>query len=438
MRDWGRPLSWMPSTQGPIAKGTIRTTFVLGMRLLVQAGTLLLVARMLGPQQFGAFAGIAALAVMLGAFASFGTNVVLLGEVSKAPGRREEVLKYAVPTTLSCGGVLLVAYLLICTLVLREAGVPMMVLLAIGISEIWLQPLFGLPAAEHLALGRIARSQMLATLPLLLRLAAACAVFLVGPDDPLALYAYGYLVASAVALTLASATMPAPWPRPATWRVPDKQELRDAVGYAALNITATTPAELDKTLAAKLLPLSAAGLYAAGARVIGAATLPVIAMMLSALPRLFREGEDQPQRTRGLVLKLLAVTSLYSIALAALLWLVAPAFVWIFGNRYEGIQHTIHWLCLAVPGMALRMAAGGILMALGRPWIRVGYEIAGLAVLVIAAVLLTAHLGAARMPLALACAEWVMALIGIGYIAIARSIGGPLQAATVLGSSDGD
>jgi len=312
------------------------------------------------------------------------------------------------------------------------------VLLAIGISEIWLQPLFGLPAAEHLALGRIARSQMLATLPLLLRLAAACAVFLVGPDDPLALYAYGYLVASAVALTLASATMPAPWPRPATWRVPDKQELRDAVGYAALNITATTPAELDKTLAAKLLPLSAAGLYAAGARVIGAATLPVIAMMLSALPRLFREGEDQPQRTRGLVLKLLAVTSLYSIALAALLWLVAPAFVWIFGNRYEGIQHTIHWLCLAVPGMALRMAAGGILMALGRPWIRVGYEIAGLAVLVIAAVLLTAHLGAARMPLALACAEWVMALIGIGYIAIARSIGGPLQAATVLGSSDGD
>lgn len=412
MRTWGRPLSWMPSPQGPIAKGTIRTTFVLGLRLLVQAGTLLLVARMLGPQQFGAFAGIAALAVMLGAFASFGTNVVLLGEVSKAPGRREEVLKYAVPTTLSCGGILLVAYLLICTLVLREAGVPMMVLLAIGISEIWLQPLFGLPAAEHLALGRIARSQMLATLPLLLRLAAAGAVFLVRPNDPLALYAYGYLVASAVALTFASATMPAPWPRLATWRVPDKKELRDAAGYAALNITATTPAELDKTLATKLLPLGSAGLYAAGARVIGAATLPVIAMMLSALPRLFREGEDQPYRTRKLVLKILAVTSLYSFALAVLLWLLAPTFVWIFGTRYAGVQHTIHWLCLAVPGMALRMAAGCILMALGRPWIRVGFEVAGLVVLVVAALLLTVRFGMAGMPLALACSEWMMALIG--------------------------
>ena len=48
---------------GPIARGTLRTTFVPGLRLPVQAGTLLLVARMLGPQQFGAFAGVAALMV---------------------------------------------------------------------------------------------------------------------------------------------------------------------------------------------------------------------------------------------------------------------------------------------------------------------------------------------------------------------------------------
>lgn len=34
--------------QGPIARGTIRTTFVPGLRLLVQAGTLRIVAWMLG------------------------------------------------------------------------------------------------------------------------------------------------------------------------------------------------------------------------------------------------------------------------------------------------------------------------------------------------------------------------------------------------------
>lgn len=398
--------------KGPIARGTIRTTFVLGLRLLVQAGTLLVVARMLGPQEFGAFAGVAALAVMLGTLSTFGTHLVLLGEVSKESTRRENVLPYAVPLTLLCGGALLAIYLLISTLALHEARVAIDVLLAIGIAETLLQPLFFLPASEHLALGRIARSQLLQTLPLALRLAAAVAVFLLHPADPFAAYGYGYLAASAVALGIATVTMPAPWPRPRTWRLPTTAELRETAGYAALAITATSPAELDKTLATKLLPLSASGLYAAGARVIGAATLPVVAMMLSALPRLFREGQDQPRRTARLLRWIFAATLAYSTALAIVLWLIAPLFVLVFGLKYQGIQHVVHWLCLAVPGMALRMAAGSTLMALGKPLMRVGFEVAGLVVLVIAALVLTAHFGAAGMPLALACSEWTMAAIG--------------------------
>ncbi len=412
MPHWRRHLGPMPGMQGPIAKGTIRTTFVLGLRLLVQAGTLLLVARVLGPQQFGAFAGIAALAVMLGTLSSFGTNVVLLGEVSREPARRTQVLRYAIPGTLVCGSTLLAAYIVVCTLALSETGVPLSALFAIGITEALLQPLFGLPAAEHLALGRVARSQLLATLPLVLRLGAAATVFALRLADPLSAYAFGYLAASLIALAIATATMPARWPPLRSWRLPNRAELRETAGYAALNITATTPAELDKTLATTLLPLSAAGLYSAGARVIGAATLPVIAMMLSALPRLFREGQAKLQRTKHLLRWIFAATLTYSVALAMLLWFIAPAFVWVFGARYTGIQHTIHWLCLAVPGMALRMAAGSILMALGRPWMRVGFEVAGLIVLVIVAVILIPRFGAVGMPLALACSEWVMALIG--------------------------
>lgn len=409
--------------KGPIARGTIRTTFVLGLRLIVQAGTLLLVARMLGPNQFGAFSGVAALAVILGTLSTFGTHLVLLGEVSKEPARRENVLPYAVPSTLLCGGALLVIYLLLCTLALRESGVAFGILLAIGITEVWLQPLFGLPTAEHLALGRIARSQLLQTLPLGLRLAAAAAVFLLHLSHPLAAYAYGYLIASLIALVVATVTMPERWPALRTWRLPSRAELRETVGYAALNITATSPAELDKTLATKLLPLGAAGVYAAGARVIGAATLPVIAMMLSALPRLFREGRDQPKRTAHLLRWIFGAALVYSVVLAMVLWFIAPVFVWLFGAKYNGIEHMIHWLCLAVPGMALRIAAGSVLMALGKPWMRVGFEVAGLVILVTAAATLTAHFGAIGMSLALACSEWGMAVIGIICIRSARSTG---------------
>src|SRR5574337_1821483 len=103
----------------------------------------------------------------------------------------------------------------------------------------------------------------------------------------------------------------------------------------------------------------------------------------------------------------------YSAVLAVILWFVAPGFVWLFGAKYHGIEHMIHWLCLVVPGMALRLAAGSVLMALGKPWMRVGFEVAGLVVLIIASVILTAHFHAVGMPLALACSEWSMATVGV-------------------------
>lgn len=404
---------------GSIARSTLRTSFVLGLRLVVQAGTLLLVARLLGPDQFGAFAGVTALAVMLGTLSTFGSHLVLLGEVSKAPPSRALVLPWAVPTTLLCGSSLLLVYLLLCLLVLRHVAVALPVLLAIGITELWLQPLFNLPAMEHLALEHTARSQLLTTLPLALRLLAAVVVLLVRPVDSLATYAYGYLIASLVALGITTLTMPAPWPPLRQWRLPCRQEWRETAGYAALAITAASPAELDKTLATRLLPLAASGMYAAAARVVGAATLPVIALLLSATPRLFREGQAQPQRSARLVRFIYAAAFAYSVLLAIALWITAPAFVWLFGAKYAGIKHMIHWLCFAVPGMALRIAAGNVLMALGKPWMRAGFEIAGLATLVIASLALTPSLGVIGMPLALACSEWTMTLIG-GALVISR------------------
>jgi O-antigen/teichoic acid export membrane protein len=369
---------------------------------------------MLGPRQFGAFAGVAALAVVLGTLSTLGTHLVLLAEVSREPARRDRVLVYALPSTLLCGATLLAIYLLICTLALSEAGIAFNVLLAIGVTEMWLQPLFCMPTTERLALGRIASSQLLTTLPLALRLLAAATVLVLHPVAPLAAYAYGYLIASVIALAVAMATT-AGWPRWDTWRLPTKAELRDAAGYAVLNVTAAGPAELDKTLATRLLPLASAGVYAVGARVIGAATLPVIAMMLSALPRLFREGKDEPRQTAHLLRWIFVSAVAYGLVLAIVLWLIAPVFGWLFGAKYLDIDRIVRWLCLAVPAMALRIAAGNVLMALGKPWIRVGFEAAGLLALIAAAAVLTPLFGIVGMSISLACSEWSMAVLGWLY-----------------------
>ncbi len=406
--------------RGPIARGTIRTSFVLGLRLLVQAGTLLIVARMLGPHQFGAFAGVAALAVLLGTLSTFGTHLVLLGEMSKDTARRDAILRWAIPATLATGVVMLAVYLTVCYTVLSESGIALVFLIAIGAAETLLQPLVTLLSSEHLARGRIAFSQLLQITAPSMRLIAAAAIFLLAPDHPFSVYAIAYLLASALALFAVLGAAPSTVPLPAQWRMPRTTEIRHAFSFAILNVTKAGPAELDKTLATKLLPLSSAGVYSAAARIVGASALPVIAMTLSSLPRLFRSELEPSHHTGRLLHWMLGVALAYGVALAAMLWICAPVFDWIFGAGYDGISRMLRLLCLAIPALALRLVSGNALMAIGKPWMRAGFEIAGLLVLAVASVWMSQRFGAIGLPLALAASEWSMCLMGIGLVTMVR------------------
>ncbi len=402
--------------KGPIAQASIRTSFIFGLRLLVQASTLLIVARMLGPEQFGAFAGVTALAVLMGSFSSFGTHLVLLGEVAKETNRRKQVLVYAAPTTLLCGTVLFILFVLICNGVFNINQVPISVILCIGLTELVFLPIFTLPATEQLGLGKTSRSQLLSATPLALRALWAGAVLLAEPSQPLVLFSYGYLVTAMVAIVFISWNIPSAWGALSHWRLPTTPQLRHSAGYAAIALTNIAPTELDKALAAKLLPLGAAGLYAASTRAIGAVTLPILAMMLAALPRLFRDSEASPKKNKRLLRWLFLAASLYGLIMASVLWLAAPLFEQLFGSQYKGITDTLRWLCLAAPALGLRMAAGNALMAIGRPWLRTGFEVFGILTLALTAVLFTGQLGSFGMTLALISAEWTMSALGWGLI----------------------
>lgn len=402
--------------KGPIARATIRTSFVLGLRLIVQAGTLLLVARMLGPEDYGAFAAIAALAVLMGTFATFGTHLVLLAEVSKDREQRASVLRYAVPTTLFSGSMLFVLYLAVGEFWLANASVPLQVMACIGLTETLLLPLYLLPATEELALEKTARSQLLVIFPLALRMAVAGIVMLLAPVQPLVLFAWLYLATALLALVCMKVYKHDAWLRPKQWKLPNRAQLKHSVGYATLSLTAAGPSELDKMLAVKLLPLGVSGLYAAASRVIGAATLPVTALLLSALPRLFRQAGEHSAQSQRLNRWIYLSVLIYGMALAGLLWFAAPAVQWLFGSQYHGMGDMLRWLCIAVPGLVLRMTVANELMTSNKPWLRAVFEVLGMATLAIAAFVLYPQFGAKGMALALAASEWGMVLAGMIFI----------------------
>lgn len=395
---------------GHIARNTAHTALVLALRLVIQAGNLLAVTRLLGPEGFGTFAGVAALAVMLGALSSCGSHLVLLREMSQDPVRSGTVLPFALGATAVGGSLLLAAFLLVAHLLLAATPIGIPVLAAIGVAELWLQPLLVISSIDRQARGRIAQSQLMLTLPLVLRLLCAWLIWVCSLAQPLEAYAIAYIGSSIISLLIGIRGLSARWPSPWHWRLPTRGEWTDASGFAALNITAMGPTELDKTLSLRLLPLLSAGIYAASARVVGALVLPVMALMLATLPELFRSAGNI--REKKLLRAILASASIYGLLAAGFLWPAARPLEWLFGAPYAGMASILKWLTLAVPGMALRIAAGNALMAGSRPWLRAGTEILGLVVLIAAANLLAPANHQAGMPVALACSEWSMAIAG--------------------------
>lgn len=391
---------------GPIAKNTLRTSMVFGIRLLLQAGTLVVLARVLGPEGLGAYVSLGALAVVLGTLASFGTHLVLLRNISRDSNSRERSLRLALGTSALCGTILLVVYILLGTYWLRLAEASFWVIACLGVSELLLQPILVIAAMERQGRGKIVNSQLLLNLPLALRLVAALLVSWLGSTDLLFMFAIGHLMAVSGAVALATTMAPAQWPPPWQWRTPTSAEWREASGYAFTNVSASGVAELDKMLAGKLLTASAAGVYVAASRTISALTLPVLAMIVSAMPRLFRETSSSGRRLHGW---LIACSAVYGVTAGIGIWLLSPWLPLLFGNSYASMDDVVRWLAWAVPAICLRAAASNVLTTIDRPWTRALLEITGWLIIGILAWQFAPLLGGQGLAFALILSEWLLA-----------------------------
>ena len=390
--------------KGPIAQASISTSGVLGLRLLMQAGTLLTLAYILKPAGFGAYVSLGALAVLLGTLASFGTQLTLLRDVVRDAFSRDASLGLALGTTALCGPVLFCVYTFISVFWLHPAETGVIAIVCIGLSELLLQPVLVIAAMERHAYGQSVRSQLLLVMPLAIRLIFALLIAWQAPSDPLAVFALCHLLAITFAVVIAIALAPAPWPW--TWHLPSPAQWRDSSGYAFLNISASGVAELDKLLATKLLDAGPAGIYAAASRIIGSLVLPVIAMVISAMPRLFKKNTGHDSR---LQYWLFASAGCYGFVSGFALWLFAPWFQSLFGPIYTDLAEIIRWLAWAVPAICLRAAAVNVLSTIDRPWLRVALEISGWCSIAVLAWLMSPTMGARGLAVAVACTEWILA-----------------------------
>jgi O-antigen/teichoic acid export membrane protein len=394
-----------------LAITSFQTAALLALRLATQATTLMLLARLLGPGEYGNVAAVASLAIVLGIVPNLGAGYVLLSRAGQ-PGAVADVWRYSWPLSQGLGATLLIIFVVCGELVVQSPSITISVLLLLGATELLVSPgtamlSFSLQSREKVPLG-----QFVQWLPLGLRALATLPCFLFAESDRLIGYAslqfIAAIIGACIGLLVTRRIVVLDWrPRKAT-----RQEVRTGISYAAMNVIAVNPSEMDKIASVHLVGPHEAGIYAAATRILSAAVMPVIAVLLSSQPSLFRHADAPTSEGSALVMKLAVVASAWGICSALLLVLARPVIPLLLGASFNEAASIMYWLAPASPFIALRLTSGTILVALGRPLERVGFELFGVGVLVAGMVLLAPTYGIHGMSIALISAEIAMSCLG--------------------------
>lgn len=392
--------------QSTIAKTTLHTTSIFILRLLLQSASIFIIAGILGAQQFSIYAAVTAIAVLLGSIANLGFNTLVVNELGRKSQSKNSLLSYAIPTIFIVSLLSLPIFFAATTLIGGD-DVGMFAILAVGITEVVVMPLFILMPAILYSESKIIFSQIVGTAPIFLRLLVALILYF-SLDKITANILLEAHIAIGMVCGLLLAILKDDVLAIKKWRIASRSDLNQCFKYSVTNAQSMALGEIDKPLTAATLSSDSAGVYALSTRITGAITLPVNALIISSLNKLISEPSNQ----RALSVWILFTTSAYSFGAMAFIFFAADALILLFDSSFSGLSATLATICLAIPGINLRIAASNILMAKQKLNYRIFIELAGLTLIIISMLLINPTYQVKGAIYSLVFAEWCMALVG--------------------------
>lgn len=314
-----------------------------GLRLVIQAAYFILIARILGPGRYGAFASIVALAGVLTPFSGLGTGNLFIKNVRS--GRRTAPVCWGnglLATTFS-GSLFVTAVFLID--ILFHLHIPLGVVAGVCCSDLVLMRITELAMFGFGAIDRMKENAIQAVISSALRLAAIVLLAPFGHRVTLQWWTWAYLSASALGAVYAVWRAHGAWGRP-RFDLPSLfADAREGIYFSVGAAAATVYNDIDKVMLAKV-SFAEVGIYAAAYRIIDVSMTPVRALVTAAYPHFFRLGVGGLRQAFGYARTQIGRALLYSIVLAPALWFGAPLLPHLVGHGYAQTVPALRWLVL--------------------------------------------------------------------------------------------
>jgi O-antigen/teichoic acid export membrane protein len=336
-------LSARMKTRG-LLRDTTHLSIGQGFRLVIQAAYFVLVARSLGPDAYGAFVTVVAMAALLGPFSGLGTPNLFIKNVRS--GKRVAAICWGNGILLTVlSGALLTAVAVGLSFLLRLKTAPFAVLL-VCVADMVLMKVTELAAFGFAAADRMKQTSIQNVVVSLLRLAGIAALTATVHPVTLDRWVLVYLLTTLLGMIYAVAKGSQLWGHPATDLTALREDIAEGVFFSIAGSATTIYNDIDKIMLSKLADLASTGVYAAAYRVIDVSMTPIRSLAAAAYPRFFRKGMDGIGATYGYALALMRKAAVYGSVASAGLWLLAPVLPRILGSKYDAVVPAMRWLAL--------------------------------------------------------------------------------------------
>lgn len=338
------------------------------LSLGVQMLYFVLLARLLGSQQYGIYVGAVALVALFSQYGSLGSGLVFLQYVSADASRAREFWGNIVLSSLLFGP----AFLLLAALLghgLLHNGQPWLVII-VAVSDCLCGSLITSMARIFQTFEQMQFTAGITLSGNLARLGVAIFLFVTQTHATATQWAIGALLASSTVTIISIVIVLVRVGRPRISFRQLRPHLKEGVVFSMSDSTSTIYNDTDKIIMAHLGMNRANGAYSLAYRAINVASIPFIALYSAAQPKFFREGVKGAAATLPYARKLLRPAIPIGIAISIILFFSAPLLPMIVGKDFQTSVYALRGLCLIPLFRAFQWCAGDAVAGAGRQSIR--------------------------------------------------------------------
>lgn len=330
-------------TQNSLTRNTLWMLLAQGLRIVLQAGYFVIIARVLGPEQYGAFVGATSLIAILAPFASLGSGNLLIKNVSRNRGLFAEYWGNALLMIVVSGFGLFALVLLIAPALLPKT-IPLSLIVLVCLTDLIFARVLDVAGQAFQAVLWLSKTAQLNILPQVTRLIAAFALMSLFTHPQAQTWTFLYLISTAVSALIALFMVHRLLGKPKLALSRIKLEIAEGF-YFSIGLSAQTIYnDIDKTILARLASLQATGIYASAYRLIDVAFVPVRSLLAAAYTKFFQHGASGITGTMNFAKRLLPLAGLYGIGVGIALFFLAPFVPYVLGNEYQEAGQALRWL----------------------------------------------------------------------------------------------